>query len=636
MKQTGQSLIELLMAMALCAILIPALLTAIVSTREGRVQQEQRTQAISILRGDYEAVRSFKEKDWTIFAKNGLFYPEVVDNSWVLTEGVTETDGFNRSVLISDVARDASGKIVTMGGVVDPSTKKAVITVSWGTPRLSSIDLPVYFTRYKSLLYKETLEEEFNEGTKTKVTVTKTDDGEVILGSGGAGNWCSPNLLITAIDLPKSGVANAISAIEGRVFAGTGENAAGVSFANVSIDNENPPGGIIEGTFDGYKTNSVFGEDNYAYLATDNNAEELVIIDLTSKDAYGKYQKIGYFDAPNNKNGRSVYVFGNIGFLTVENNLYTIDLSQKNNSRNRLGVITLSGNGTSVKVNGDFAYVATDSTDKQMDIIEIKDGGTTLNKVGWAKLTGLGARDLVINESATRAYIVTAISADKNEFFIVDISEKTGERPVLGSIDSNLTDPKAVAVATNNKAIIVGSGGENYQVIDISSEALPSKCGGLTIGTGINGLATVVESDGDAYAYIITGDASAELKIIEGGPGGKFASSGIFESRTFEATMSATAAFNKFEATTVKPSSTDLTFQIAVAAAGDCETADYVFVGPDGTENTFFTTADAIPFNSDGAGFENPGNCFKYRAYLYTNDRNQTPVFKDITINYSP
>lgn len=640
MKEKGQSLIELLMAMALCAILIPALLIAMMSTREGRAQQELRTAAIAILRGDYEAVRSYKEKDWTNFAKNGTYHTAIVDNFWKLESGAINIDGFNRSILISDVYRDALGAIVTTGGSLDPSTKKVMITVSWGTPYATILDLPIYLTRYKSLLYKETLEEEFNQGQKTKVAVTKTDDGEVVLGSGGLGDWCAPNLSIAAIDLPKSGVANAITAIEGRVFAGTGDNAAGVSFANVTISNMATPSGSISGTFDGYKTNGIFGESNYAYLATDNNNREVVIIDLTRKDENGKYIQVGYFNPSEKKNGKSVFVSGNIGYVTVENNLYTFDLSEKSGERTKLGGVTLSGFGTSVKVNGNFAYVATDSTDKQLDIVEVTNGGGTLEKVGWAKLEGLEARDLVINDNATKAYMVTKkhVNAnpllDKKEFFIVDISTKTEGRPTLGSFDSDQMDPKAVVLATNNKAIMVGTGGEEYQVIEIGTDANLSKCGSLNIDTGINGAATVVEQDGDAYAYIITGDADLELKIIEGGPGGKYSQSGTFESRTFEATT--TAAFNKFEATILKSASTDLTFQIAVAKADSCNTASYVFVGPDGTENTFFTTASAIPFNMDGAGFENPGNCMRYRAYLSSTDRNQTPVLYDITINYSP
>lgn len=634
-NQKGQSIIELLITMALMAILIPVLATSMASTREGRAQSDQRLMASLMLQETNEAVLAIKEKDWAEVENNGIFHPIIVDSFWHLENGEENIDSLTRKVTIGSVYRDSQGKIVEIGGTLDPSTKKIIDTVSWNRPYASSLTSVMYISRYRTENFIDTTEANFNNGTKTNTTVTKTNDGEVILGAGGMGDWCSPNLTISAIDLPKSGVANAVSAIFGKVFAGTGDNAAGVSFANVAISNDATPSGNIEGTFDGYKTNGVFGESNYAYLATDNNGKEVVIIDLTNKDANGKYLETGHFDAPGNKSGKSIFVSENVGFVVDENNLYTFDLSQKTGARNQLGSVTLSGNGMSVKVNGNYAYVANDSTDKQLDIVEVKNGGRDLAKVGWAHLNGLGGRDVVINESTTKAYIVTGNSDDKKEFFIVDLSTKTDLRPTLGSFDSDQMDPKAIVLATNNKAVMVGIGGEEYQVIEIGTDTSPSKCGGLNIDTGIHGAATVLEPDGDAFTYIITGDSNAELKIISGGPGGAYATSGIFESRTFDATNS--AAFNKFQATITKPTSTDLTFQIGIADAADCNSASYTFVGPDGTSGTYFTTPTSpIPFNDDGAGFENPGRCMRYRAYLSTSDRNQTPVLSDITINYSP
>ena len=68
--------------------------------------------------------------------------------------------------------------------------------------------------------------------------------------------------------------------------------------------------------------------------------------------------------------------------------------------------------------------------------------------------------------------------------------------------------------------MLVGTKGEEYQLVDIANEATPSRCGGLNIDTGVKGVSSVLEADGDSYSYIITGDSAAELKVIEGGPGG--------------------------------------------------------------------------------------------------------------------
>ncbi|MCX6793908.1 MAG: hypothetical protein NTY06_02270, partial [Candidatus Gottesmanbacteria bacterium] len=177
---------------------------------------------------------------------------------------------------------------------------------------------------------------------------TDTWDGEVTLGAGGKGDWCEPNLSIAALDLPKNGVANAVSAIPNQVFAGTGDNASGVSYATVNINESDPPVAAISGTYDGFKTNAIFGEQNYAYLATDNNFKEIEIINLTTNP----YSEAGYFDAPSNGDGNSIYVSGNVGYMTSGNIFYTFDLTSRSGSRSKLGSVTMAGTGIKTIVVG--------------------------------------------------------------------------------------------------------------------------------------------------------------------------------------------------------------------------------------------------------------------------------------------
>ena len=184
------------------------------------------------------------------------------------------------------------------GSYLDPSTKEVIITVSWAQPFYSSVTTTQYLTRVENITYTQTTQAIYNSGVTTNTSVIATDesgipdDGQIQLGAGGGGgDWCQPAKSITEVDLPKSGVANAITvdkgpAVDGAtVYATTGVNASGVSFANQEYRGE-PPVPQTQKTFDGYKTNAVFGEiiggvTKYSYLATDNNAKEIVIIDLT-------------------------------------------------------------------------------------------------------------------------------------------------------------------------------------------------------------------------------------------------------------------------------------------------------------------------------------------------------------------
>ncbi|MFH0772742.1 MAG: hypothetical protein V1922_00300 [bacterium] len=649
-KRKGGSLIELIMIFALTALLLPVFISSLTSSREGKAQQIQKFTAVSLLKETAEAVKSIKERGWSLLPNNGTYHPSIFQNKWVLSSGSATLNGFTTSVVIGDVYRDADNAIVTVGGILDTSTKSVVSTVSWTTPLPSSLSVTTYITRFRDNITKlDTTTTDFNLGSSSGTTIASTlgspivGDGEVTLGAGGHGNWCSPSYSATTVDLPKNGVANAIWAIEGKVSAATGDNASGVSFANVLIDNSIPPGASIEGTFDGYKTNGVYIDNDYAYIGTDTNSKEVVIIDLHQLDPVSnKYAEAGYFNVPGISSAKSVYVSGTIGFVVASNKLYTFNLTSKAGSRTQLGSVSLAGTGTKVFVLGSYAYVSLSGSATEMQIIQVANGGSTLTVVGQADVNGQAAYDVTVNSTGTRAYLATGVSASQRELFIIDISVKTGNRPMVGSYDSSGMNPKGVALTPGNRAILVGSGGEEYQVVNIANETNPVRCGGMDIPTGVNGISSILESDGDAFSYIITGDSTSELKLIIGGPGGQYATAGEFTSGPITAT--APAAFNRFYASANEPVATSLKMQVAVANAvsGSCANATYTFIGPDinnPTTSYFFpnnnTIQGVIPFITTGS-YVNPGRCFKYKAYMTTSDVTNSPVLSDITINYSP
>lgn len=629
----GGSLIEILLASALLIILMPALFASLMTTREGRAQQQQRIDSSYFLKETQEEVRAIRERGWDLFAINGTHHPERFGNTWALASNPESINGLTRQVVISDAYRDGTGKL-SQSGTMDPSTKLVEITVSWDTPLSSSVESTFYMTRYQdNVAYSETLENDFLTGETSGTVVVNDIDGEIVLGSGGQGNWCSPDQSIVGeIDLPKQGVANAISAIEGQVIAGTGENASGVSLARIGIDNSNPPIATLNGQIDGYKTNDVFTEENYAYIGTDTNNKEIIIINTSSNP----FSEVGYVNLPGINNADSVHVSGQIGLAVQGNILWSFDLSSKSGERPLLDLngIALAGNGTEVIVVGNYAYVSL-TGDIGLQIIDISDP-TNLTVVAQANVDAGDAQDIAVNSTGTRGYLVTSKDATKREFFIIDTSTKSGNQPSLGSFDTGDMDPKAVIIVPGNRAIAAGHGGSQYQVINISQDNNPNLCGSIAIGSNINDVDAILESDGDAYSYVLTTDSTSELKIIEGGPGGEYSDEGSFESGIFDASYS--TVFNRFVTTDSRPNDTDINYQIAVAddISGSCNGVSFSFVGPDGTNGSFFDEGGMIPLDDDGIGYENPGRCFRYKIFLSTQDSILTPIFEAISINYSP
>ncbi len=627
----GQSLIEILIVIALMAALLPPLFMTLMASRDGKVQQDKRYQAAMFMKETQEAVRMSRENGWSSIATPGIYHSVLSGSTWGLQSGSQSINGFNRQIEIFNVNR-LNNEIVSSGGSLDPSTKRIVITVSWNDLLPTFLSSTMYLSRYlENDTYEQTTKTEFDTGTFTNAITTEDSGGEVTLGAGGAGSWCSPSLAIASLDLPKSGVANAVTAIEGRAFTVTGDNASGVSFANITISNVNPPSALVNGTYDGYKTNDVFGDNNYAYLATDDNTKDILIIDIATLP----HVERGYFNASGSTNAATIYIRNSVGYMTQGSILRTFDLSSKSGSRPQFDSLTLSGTATEIAVAGKYAYITVRGSSTLLQIVNIENPSNIFT-VETFYGSYSPAVDIVINDTQTRAYVALEQSNSYPEFLIFELLNEGGDYGrILGTYNTGSMNPKSLAIVPGNKAIIVGHNGEEYQVINIANESNPTYCGGLEVNSGINGIASILEADGDAYSYIITRDMDSEFKIIEGGPGGNYSDSGVYESETFD--LGYSIAFNRIIPTYTEPLNTTVQLQIAIvdAVSGSCSGSTYVFTGPDGTTNTFYTGTEPIFFNDDDIGYENPGRCIKYRVYLETTESNSTPIFEDVTINYS-
>lgn len=655
-REKGQTLVELLLAIGMMAIILPALYGGFFASRQGKAQQGEHLQAAALLAEEEEAMRSVREKGWANIATNGTYHATLSGSIWSLSSGSETVNRYTRQVTISDAYRNQNGDLAG-SGTVDPSTKKLVYTVSWGTPYTTSISATSYLTRYVTNLAKtQTTVSDFSQGTLTSTVIDDVSGGEVKLGAGGGGgNWCNPKLSITTVDLSRQGVPTAISAYPGTIVTGTGGNASGPTFVRTSVSSDNPPTATFSGQFNNSKSNGVFTENNYGYIATTNNSQEIQILDLSSvtipPGANTTFTQIGSFNAPGNGQGNSVFVSGTVGYMTDGSNFYTFDLTSHAGSRSQLNTstVTLAGTGNKVVVVGNYAYVATNSTTTQLQVINVSDPVHPSIVASFAAGNSQSGIDVSVNATGTRAYLVTGYaSSSLPDLFIIDTSTKSGSLPKIGTgYNTGGMIPTAVAVATGNRVIIGGTGGTyQYQVVNIESETAPVICtyqgktAGLQIPSGVFGVATVSDN-GFAYSYITTGDANAELKMILGGAGGQFSSSGTFESDPFDALSQ--VVFNGFHASVTNPSQTTIKLQVAVAnpVSGSCTNASYSYKGPNGDGNQYFSPGSdpsviqgPVPILSSSPYF-NPGECFRYKVLFNTSDVTQSPVLYDMSVNYS-
>ncbi len=181
-KQYGATLVEVLVAIALTGIMLPALATALVTSHAGRASSHQQLQANAQLHEAAEAVRALRDQSWSTIATNGTYHSVVSGSTWALASGAETVGGFTRQIVITDAKRDVSGALVTSGGTDDLSTKHVHIDVSWTTPYNGSVFSDMYLARWQNdVIWQQTADGDFASGTSVDATITATDGGQIEL-----------------------------------------------------------------------------------------------------------------------------------------------------------------------------------------------------------------------------------------------------------------------------------------------------------------------------------------------------------------------------------------------------------------------------------------------------------------------
>lgn len=659
-SKRGFSLIELMITIGLAGVLLPALVSGFVATRSGRAQSEQRQKAISLVREGQEAMRVFREADWTTFAsKSGptLYYPCKQSNTWSVCTGVDPTvpAGFTRTIQINDVYRDSSFGIVsstTPGSYDDPSTKQITTTVGWSTPIANSqVSSNEFLTRYGNLCVDS------DAITFGDCSVARTGTAQP---AASGGDWCNPS----STPLVQQGLSGGLHAVNAAqlssggniiTFIGAGSSANGNTYANININDPSSPvvpsiQSINNGNYTPkIKTNSAYNDTTYGYLATQQHSTQGqgTIVNLSD------LSQIGSLDLNSSENGQSIYVMNNfrgtgknIAFLTSDKGkLYAFDITSLNTTTCTSGSpchytpisgssISLDGTGMKVVVNtsstGTFAYIATTSSSKELDIVN----ETTLSSPSLTSISTGNSQsgvDLFLDPNRLRVYLITKISAQP-DFFTIDVNPSDTVPPqswykkILNQYTTtNSMNPSGVVFVTGNKAIIVGTGGtRNYQVIDVSTESDPpytissNSCspgsGGLNVSYNIFGIATIFSHANRAYSYILTDDSGNEFKMIEGGTGVVGSGNGTTVSTTFDAGRNVT--FNYFTGTT----DPNLSYFIDIEH-GPCSSATF--------NNYASISTGSISLSSPSF---NPGQCLSFEV----KNNGSTPKSFSVSFNYSP
>lgn len=162
MKTNGFTLVEMLIAIGLAALFLPALVYVFSFSLGSANQGENYTQAYALAQEQMEVIYYLKENDlnwnWSSEPENTAvneYYQPTKNGSgiWSLgskTSSPLETNGHTITVQILPVKRTATGDITEdEGGIPDDTSRKIIVNVTWMEKSVpTQIDLVAYVSQH--------------------------------------------------------------------------------------------------------------------------------------------------------------------------------------------------------------------------------------------------------------------------------------------------------------------------------------------------------------------------------------------------------------------------------------------------------------------------------------------------------
>ncbi len=152
--QKGFGMVEIIIASAIMGAVIVSVISVYHSLAEISLQNTPHVQAAFLLEEGVEVVKVIRDTSWSGIASStvGTVYQfrwNQSNSTWTTTTTPQVVDIFTRTVIFSNVNRDADFNIVSTGGTLDANTRKATIQVSWRTDKgttTKSVDTYIFKT----------------------------------------------------------------------------------------------------------------------------------------------------------------------------------------------------------------------------------------------------------------------------------------------------------------------------------------------------------------------------------------------------------------------------------------------------------------------------------------------------------
>jgi len=427
----GFSLVEVILSVAIFALLAVALIGAFLYGQEATMLAGNRARATMLAEEGLEAVRNIRDANFSNLT-DGAYGLNTTGNQWNLSGSNDLTDIFTRAVTIS---------------TIDSHRKNVTANVSWqqNPQRTGLVTLTSRLTYWLRAVF----------------------------------DWSAP---IMESSLNLSNLDNALKIQVQGSYAYI-VRSSGTDFAIVNISNPASPSLTGSLSLAGTLSN-IFVLGNYAFITSNSDTSELIIVNISipaSPSVVGTFNNVG------NANATGVYVVGNTAYMTLDaNNEFSIINISTPALPVLLSSLDLSNIAREVIVSGNYAYIASADNSQELQVVNISN---PLLPTQVASLNLSGNTDaFTVSLSGSTLFL-----GQGSIFYTINITIPATPS-ILGSVGvSDVLNDIALNFANDNTYAFIATSADSleFQIIDVSIFASPVVLGSVnTTGTdNLNGIA---------------------------------------------------------------------------------------------------------------------------------------------------
>jgi len=177
-NRKGQALVELLIGVSIGALILGSSAGVIVSVVNSNSRVAKSRAATQLGQELIDDVRVLADKNWKSFyelskgSTNHYYVATSTPLAAVLGDEVVTRNGvaYTRWFFVENVNRATSGdNIATSGGVIDPSTQKAVVRITWDNA--DGLTFTQFMTRHKNFVFHQS---DWSQGINSSGTLIKS------------------------------------------------------------------------------------------------------------------------------------------------------------------------------------------------------------------------------------------------------------------------------------------------------------------------------------------------------------------------------------------------------------------------------------------------------------------------------